>query len=138
MTSINKNHDDLVIAIDLKCASGTFNLTAFDRVHFYLYTLDSHNFVEAYYDRTQPVINPPDDYFHNIIKGKSDTQWFIRIDNPAIQGLENGQIRVRCEYSIADNNFEDGFFDGTEIIALDAKIIDDVQIINQITTHNCC
>jgi hypothetical protein len=138
MKEINKNHDDLVVAIDLMCASGTFNLTALSRMYFYLYTLDSNHFVEAYYDRTRPVVNPPDGYLHNIIRGKSGTQWFIRINNADLQNLENGQLRVRCEYSIADDHFDGGFFDGTEIVAMDAKIMDDGQIINRITTHNCC
>jgi hypothetical protein len=138
MIEINKNHDDLVVAIDLRCASGGFNLTAFDKAYFYVYTLDSNNFVEAYYDRTEPVVNPPEDYFHNIIRGKSATQWFIRINNSGLQGLENGQIRVRCEYSIADANFEGGFFDGTDVMALEARIVDDVEIINRIDSRNCC
>ena len=85
MQKINKYTDDLLIGLELECYSGCFNIEAFRYFEIKIYTLDSNNFVNAFYD----MLATPQ--YYNIIK--SGDQVFIKIEQPELEKLENGQLR---------------------------------------------
>jgi len=133
MKHINKLHDDLVIAIDLKCATGPFNLTAFNHVEFYVYTTNSNNYVLCSYDSSVPAAQQ----YVNITRNGDD--WFINIPQADLATLDNGIIKVRVEYSINDSSFDDGLYDGSDYIALDAYLDDRTDNTQSLPLPpNCC
>jgi hypothetical protein len=94
-----------------------------------MYVLDSNNYVEAYYRKS-------DETFHNIIK-KGD-QYFIRIEQDQLKDLENGQLRCFVEYSVDCPDFSDGTYDAGDYLALDVMITNGFEQINIINRKGCC
>jgi hypothetical protein len=50
--------------------------------------------------------------FNNIIK--IDDQYFVKVEQPELINLENGQLRCVIEYSLLDNHFSDGTYDASD------------------------
>ena len=130
MQRINKYNDDLLIGIELECSNSCFNIEAFKSINFKVYTLDSNNYIEQYYDTTV------DPNFKNIIQ-QSD-QYFLKFEQTDLEALENGQLRCYLEYQLIDTNFSDGTYDASDFIMIDAILGDGTEKINIINKGGCC
>lgn len=130
MHKINKFTDDLLLGLELECQNGCFNLRQFKYFEIRLFTLDSNNYVVATYEQNQPI------ELINIIEVQD--QFFVRINQPELENLENGQLRCIIHYSLIDINFDDGTYDASDAMMIDQWITDREEKINVITKGGCC
>jgi hypothetical protein len=134
MTLINKQHDDLILALDpINCKNGCFHVESFVKFYVYIYTLNSNNSIECYFDSTKPL----PEVWKNMVK-KENGQVFLLVGQSDLAALEVGMIRVVIKASTHCSDFPDGTCEMSDYQQLDAKVIDDDFVINSIPPQTCC
>ena len=129
MEKINKYTDCLLVGIQNECGKQCFNIRNYLTFEIKVYTLNSNNFIMCFY-------NSVGDTFKNIIENGDN--FFLRIEPEELKNLENGQIRCLINYSVIQNNFNDGKYHGSDYILLDQVLTDREEKINIITKGGCC
>ena len=130
MRKINKYTDDLLIGLEMECYSGYFNIEAFEKINFRIYTLDSTNYIEQTFDKNQ---SPK---FINIIQ--SGDQYCLKFEQNDLEKLDNGQLRCFYQYSLLHSDFTDGTYDASDYLPIEGFITDGTEKINIISKGGCC
>jgi hypothetical protein len=126
---INKLNDDLIVAIDLECCTGHFNIEDFENIYFYVYTTDNEKNIECYYDHS---LTPTT---HNLDIKKDGS--FLHIEQSDLKELKNGELKVRIEYAVVDSTFADGLFNGSEFLSLNAYLTDTYDVYKPNNFNPC-